>query len=89
MAEELRMLKLQTLSEMVERAKTISRGKEISDQRKQELSFYAGYDSPHYGGKGKARGNYNVKGGKGGKGFKGSPGKGVILVDELVTLPGT
>ncbi|EER10953.1 hypothetical protein Pmar_PMAR021432 [Perkinsus marinus ATCC 50983] len=60
----------------VERAKTISRGKEISDQRKQELSFYAGYYSAHYGGKGKGKSNYNVKGGKGGKGFKGSPGKG-------------
>ncbi|EER09365.1 hypothetical protein Pmar_PMAR027496 [Perkinsus marinus ATCC 50983] len=68
MAEKLRMLKLQTLDEMVERAKTISRGKEISDQRKQELSFYAGYYSAHYEEKGKGKGNYNVKGGYESKG---------------------
>ncbi|KAF4744778.1 hypothetical protein FOZ62_028989, partial [Perkinsus olseni] len=73
-AEKLRVLKLQTLDEMVERAEIIIRGKEAANQQKQELSFYAGYYPSNFGGKGKGKGNYN---GEAGKGFgDGAKGKG-------------
>ncbi|KAF4647858.1 hypothetical protein FOL47_004052 [Perkinsus chesapeaki] len=59
---------------MVERAQIVTQGHSVNSQ-KQEQSFYAGYQSTGYGGKGQSRGYF--KGGKGlGKGGKGYKGKG-------------